>query len=133
MPAKTEIASYEARVKPLSQIVQIAVLFLFSGALLATGFLGWGNLLNEAAGVWFAKSGACVTALTIVIGHKTETFDALVNPRLSLTSSEIEQVRGKWGPWANRLRSVNLFLGVLSAVVWGYGDTFMGLVFPETH
>lgn len=128
MSASPAINSYEAQIKPKVQLFQIVLIFFFSVALLAVGFMGLGNVLKESAGVWFAKSGACVTALTIVLGHKIQSFGVRVSPYLSMTTLEIESVREKWGPWVPRLQLANLSLGVLSALIWGYGDTLVALI-----
>lgn len=97
-------------------------------AVLIVGWMGWGNILNEARGAWFSKSGACVTALTIVISQRIQTLERMILPRSSFGSVEVSQLLPVWIPKLKMLQSINLLLGISSALIWGYGDTLFNAI-----
>lgn len=110
------------------QLLSIAPFILLCVAVLAAGWMGLGNFFDEDRGVWFAKSGACVTALSIVISQRIQILEGMIFPRSSFVPAHVAQLWQRWAPRLKMLQRINLCLGISSALIWGYGDTLFKAV-----
>ena len=92
--------------------IAIGLLLLFAALTLAfASYLGIMKPDSEAAGTWFARSGALITVLSIFSEHVLSG----VIPRLN-KSIQIHVRKLVW------CRRVAFFAIIIGTIIWGYGD-----------
>ena len=104
----------------------ISILIVCAVLSLIFGFFGWLKPAKEPLENWFMRSGAIVSIFSTLACFKLNSF--------------LEQIRGgsfseSWVSWNKFINHqvvvswIATVIGILGAVIWGYGDLVFKLLF----